>query len=336
MDRRGVGAAGVPGPEPARPDPLGVRTSAKQDTGNRPISGGGADSIRGRTPFLAAGGLERLGPPRRPVEPLPRRAQRGQARAGPAAGRPDAVRRPRDEPAPATRAVTLPEPVEAPKADADAAPKPADSAAVDPAPAEGPIPEEPAVVATSASAAPELPGLTLDQEPVVPTPAGADESVPVPVPDPDLPPARGELPQARVIDTDIDVDNDPVLAGRPRLRLVPPGVEARRMAGRNGPPTTRSRPPTMPSIPRPGPPSPPASRPRRRHARGAPSSRGSSGGRASRAPARPRPRQLGPNRATSRSGGTSSIASRPTASTNRRSVNSRCSATSGYCSATSS
>ena len=77
---RGRGRRSGPGPEPARADPLGIRTSAKQDAGNRPVSGGGPDAIRGRTPFLAAGGLECPGPPRRPVEPLPRRAQRGQAR----------------------------------------------------------------------------------------------------------------------------------------------------------------------------------------------------------------------------------------------------------------
>ena len=45
--------------------------------------------------------------------------------------------------------------------------------------------------------------------------------------------------------------------------------------------------------------------------------------------------QPGPNRAMSRRGGRSSMASRPIASTNRRSVSSRCSATSG-CSATTS
>ena len=225
MDRRSTGAAGVSGPEPAPADPLGVRTSARRDTGNRPAPAEARTRSGVEPPSTLPAALNVSVHPDDPSTLYPDALNA----VKPGAGRAEAVRRPRDEPAPATRAVTLPEPVEAPKADVDAAPDPADSAAVDPSPAEGPDSQEPAVVATSASTAPELPDLTLDQEPVVPAPDGVDESVSVPVPDPDVPPARGELPQARAIDTDIDPDleSDPVLAGRPRLRLVRPDVEAR-------------------------------------------------------------------------------------------------------------
>ncbi len=223
MDRRGVGAAGVSGPEPARADPLGVRTSAKQETGDRPTPAPAAARTQsgGEPPSTLPEALNVSVHPDDPSSLYPDALNA----VKPGAGSADAVRRPRDEPAPSTRAVTLPEPVEAPKSDAEAVPNAADSAAVDPSHVEGPDSRGPAVVATSASTAPELPGLTLDQEPVLPAPAGVDESVPVAVPDPDLPPPRAELPQARAIDADFD--NDPVLAGRPRLRLVRPDVEAR-------------------------------------------------------------------------------------------------------------
>ena len=138
------------------------------------------------------------------------------ARARPTAGGP------RREPAPAAQADELPEPVEAPKApDVAPSPKPADSAAVEPAPAEEPSREGPALAEASVSAAeeadpeeaPELPRLSLDQEPVIPTSARAIE--------PTLASHRGwDAP--RPVRSTSDIDNDPVLAGRPRLRPATP------------------------------------------------------------------------------------------------------------------
>ncbi len=232
MNRRGDGAAGIPDPEPARPDPLGIRPLASRDAVKRSIPEEGRTRSGGEPPSSLPAVLNVSVHPDDPSSLYPDAINA----VKPAGGRPDAVQRPRDEPAPATRAVTLPEPVEAPATQSDPVPKPAGSAAVDPAPAEGSTPHEATVVATSASTAPELSGLTLDQEPVVPTPDEANESVPIPVPGPDLPPVRGELPQARVIDKNFDVDNDPILAGRPRLRLVRPGVEARHDGGAERPP----------------------------------------------------------------------------------------------------
>ncbi len=186
MNRRGGGAAGVAEPEPARPDPLGVRTSAKQDTGNRPFPEEGRTRSGGEPPSSLPAALNVPVHPDDPSSLYPDALNSVE----PGAGRPDALRRPRDEPASTPRTVALPEPVEASKTHA--------------------------------------------KEPVVPTPGGADESVPVPVPD--LPPVHGELPQARVIDRAIDVDNDPILAGRPRLRLAPPSVETRQDGRSERPP----------------------------------------------------------------------------------------------------
>ena len=239
MDRRAAGTAGgsgpAPEPEPARPDPLGVRTSAKQDAGNRPTPAEGRTRSGGEPSTSLPAALNVPVHPDDPSSLFPDALKTVTPGAGPSA-----AGRPRDEPASESRAVTLPEPVEAPKTDADATPTPEDSAAVDPSAAEGPLSREPDVVATSASTVPELPGLTQDQEPVVTTLGEADEPEPEsePVTDPDLPPPRAELPQARrsVTDTDSDLDNDPVLAGRPRLRLVRPGDATRGDAGLGRPP----------------------------------------------------------------------------------------------------
>ncbi len=242
MDRRGAGTAGVSssgsGPDAARPDPLGVRTSAKQEKGDPPSPNEGLRRSGAEPPSSLPAALNVSVHPDDPSGLYPDALKAVKPSTRQAAGPPDAMPVPGDGPAPATRPVTLPEPVEAPKAGAETAPTPAGSAAVDPPPTGGSIPREPTVVATSASAAPELPGLALDQEPVEPSLGGAEQSTPdpVPVPDPDSAPARGELPQARSIDTDIDVDNDPVLAGRPRLRLVAPSVPNHQDAGSERPP----------------------------------------------------------------------------------------------------